>query len=119
MTSLIMPNDGSEANVSPTLVLGYEATRESQNVVHDIIGGGIAVTLVRPRPRAGTLELFFTEEAEAFAALAMHALEATFSLSDSDRPAVGMTYIVGGNVSIRLTDSRRYWVVSVGFQEVE
>ena len=119
MTSLIIPNDGSGLNSSPTLVLGYETVRESQNVVHDIIGGGIAVTLIRPRPRAGTLRLFFTDESAAFAAVTLHARETSFTLSDTDRPVIGMRYIVDGSVSLRLTDDRKRWEVSVGYQEVE
>ncbi len=119
MTTLIVPNNGTTQNTSPTLVLGYETARESQNVVHDIIGGGVAFTLIRPRPRAGTLELFFSDESAAFQALNMHALETSFTLTDTDRPVVGMTYVVDGSVSIRLTDDRKRWVVSVGYQEVE
>lgn len=119
MTSLITPNDGTTVNVSPTLVLGYQTARESQNVVHDIIGGGIAVTLIRPRPRSGTLELFFTDEAAAFAALELHARETSFTLSDTDRPRIGMTYVVDGATNMRLTEDRKRWEVSVDFQEVE
>ncbi|MFJ6534413.1 hypothetical protein [Microbacterium sp. NPDC091662] len=119
MTSLIIPNDGTSANVSPTLVLGYEASLESKNVVHDIIGGGIGVTLIRPRPRSGTLALFFTEESAAFAAVELHKRETSFTLSDTDRPVVGMRYIVDGSVGIRLTDDRKRWEVSIDFQEVE
>lgn len=119
MTSLIVPNDGSTANVSPTLVLGYEASTESQNVVHQIIGGGIAVTLVRPNPRTGTLGLFFTDEAAAFEALELHKRETSFTLSDTDRPVIGMRYVVSGSVGIRLTEDRKRWEVSIDFQEVE
>lgn len=119
MTSLITPNDGTTGNVSPTLVLGYEATLESQNVVHDIIGGGIAVTIIRPRPRSGTLGLFFTDESAAFEAVELHKRETSFTLSDTDRPVIGMRYIVNGSVGIRLTEDRKRWEVSVDFQEVE
>lgn len=119
MTSLITVNDGTEESVSPTLVLGYGTSRESLNIVHDIIGGGIAVTLIRPRPRAGTLELFFSEETPAFEALELHSRESTFTLSDTDRPAVGMTYVVEGTSDLALDGSRKRWTLSVGYQEVE
>lgn len=120
MTTLINANDGTGTSVSPALVLGYETSRESQNQVHQIIGGGIAVTLVRPNPRSGTLELFFLEEADAVAALELHSREATFTLSDTDRPSIGMTYVCDGTTSLRLDDqTRRRWILSVGYQEVE
>lgn len=120
MTTLITVNDGSGDSVSPTLVLGYQVERESQNIVHQIIGGGIAVTLVRPNPRTGTLELFFLEEADAFDAADKHAAETTFTLSDTDRPSINMTYVVSGSVYVELDpETRNRWLVSVDFQEVE
>ena len=121
MGSLITVNDGSGTSTSPALVLGYDTQRASQNIVHDIIGGGIAVSLIRPRPRAGTLELFYLTEAAAFAALDLHSIESTFSLADSDRPAVNMTYALDGSgVQVALDpETRNRWIVSVSYQEVE
>lgn len=119
MASLITVNDGSGATISPALVLGYKTSRESQNIVHDIIGGGIAVTLIQPRPRSGTLELFFLTEAAAFDALTKHSLETTYTLTDTDRPSVNMTYVTEGTIDLELDDQgRTRWVVSAGYQEV-
>lgn len=120
MVSLITANDGTTNTTSPLVVLGYQTARESQNIVHDLIGGGIAVTLIRPRPRKGTLELGYLLEADAAAALALHARETTFTLTDSDRASVTMTYVVDGSISLELFDETRdRWVVSVDYQEVE
>lgn len=120
MSSLITVNDGTLDTTSPTLVLGYQANRESQNIIHDIIGGGIAVTLIRPRPRAGTLRLFYLTEEDAFESLGYHSRETTFSLSDTERPSYAMTYVLDGNLDIELDpEGRRRWVLSVDFQEVE
>lgn len=120
MTSLIIANDSSTDSTSPLTMLGYQTARESQNIVHDLIGGGIAVTLIRPRPRKGTLELGYVLEADAVAAVALHSRETTFTLSDSDRASVSMTYVVDGSVSLELDDeSRDRWIVSVDYQEVE
>lgn len=120
MSTLITANDGTSATTSPALVLGYETSRESQNVVHDIIGGGIAVTLVRPRPRAGTLELFYLTEEDAFDSLALHSRETTFSITDTDRPRVDMTYVTEGSMDLALDEEGRVrWVLSVGYREVE
>lgn len=120
MTTLITVNDGTSNTASPTLVLGYDTSRESQNIVHDIIGGGIAVSIVRPRPRQGRLELFFETEAQAFSALQLHSREATFTLNDSERPSVSMTYVTEGGIGLSLDSAtRNRWVLSVGYQEVE
>lgn len=120
MASLITVNDGTAATSSPALVLGYQTARESQNIVHDIIGGGIAVTLVRPRPRSGRLELFYLTEAAAFDALTKHSRETTFTLTDTDRPAVNMTYVTEGAIDLALDEEgRTRWIVSVGYQEIE
>lgn len=103
----------------PRLVLGYETSRESRNVVHDLIGGGIAVALVAPRPRSGDLRLFYPEEVDAWGALELHSLEAVFTLTEASRPAVGMTYVVNGSVSLALDDNtRKNWVVTIPYQEV-
>ncbi|MCM3778991.1 hypothetical protein [Microbacterium hydrocarbonoxydans] len=120
MASLITVNDGTTGSISPALVLGYQTARESQNIVHDLIGGGIAVTLIAPRPRSGRLELFFLTEADGFGALTKHGLETTFTLSDTDRPSVGMTYVTDGSLDLALDDQgRSRWVLSVGYQEVQ
>ena len=110
----------TEATTSPELVLGYQTSRESRNIVHDLISGRIAVTMVGPRPRAGVLELFYLTENDAFDAMNLHATESMFTLYDSDRPAVNMTYVIDGSVELELDDETRdRWVVSVGYQEVE
>lgn len=120
MASLIAVNDGNGQTVSPALVLGYQTSRSSQNIIHDLIGGGIAVTLIRPRPRSGTLELFFLTEEVGFDALEKHGRETTFTLTDSDRASVNMTYALDGTLDLRLDEAtRERWVLSVGYQEVE
>lgn len=104
---------------TPLLVNGYQASLESRNIMHDLIGGGFAVALVGPRPRSGTLELLYETEADAFAALNMHREQSTFTLSDDDRTSVDMTYVINGVVTIALEDeTRSLWVVSIGYQEV-
>lgn len=111
---------GSGDTTSPLTVVGYEAARESRNQTRDLLDGGIAVVLNKPRPRSGTLRLLYAEEAQAFAAMDIHAQETTFTLETDDRVSVGMTYVLGeGDVTIALDDETRdAWVVSVPFQEI-
>lgn len=121
MTAIITANDGTSDSTSPTLVLGYETEHESQNIVYDLIGGGIGVALIRPRPRSGTLRLFYLTEADADDARTLHLRETTFNLISSDRATVAMTYVLGEDgITVELDDEgRRRWVVEVSFQEVE
>lgn len=120
MAAVITINDGSGLTTSPALILGYETSRESQNIIHDLIGGGIAVALIRPRPRSGTLELFYLTEADAKSSLDLHSSEASFTLSEPDRPTWAMTYVASGALTVKLDEEgRRRWTVSVDYQEVD
>jgi hypothetical protein len=97
----------------------YSTAWRSRNIVHDLIGGGIAVSLIAPRPRGGTLDLLYPDEETAYAAVTLHLEETAFTLSETDRPHVSMTYVLDGEVTIRLDeDTLEMFVVSVGFQEV-
>lgn len=119
MTTTITRTSDSATTI-PDLVLGYEASRESRNVVHDLIGGGIAVTLVDPRPRSGTLELLYPLEADAAAAFDLHSVASTFTLVNDDLTGIDMTYVLDGSLGVALDDeTRAVWVVSVGYQEVD
>lgn len=119
MTTTITRASDSATTV-PDLVLGYESRRSSRSVVHDLIGGGIAVTLVEPRLRSGKLELFYPDEADAWVSFNLHGVADVFTVGSDDVPDIDMAYVVDGDVSIALDDqTRAVWVVSVGYQEVE
>lgn len=103
----------------PTLVLGYETSMESRNIIHDLIDGGIAASLIAPRPRSGDLRLFYPAEADAWASFGLHSLKTTFTLTEASRPSIGMTYVVSGALRLELDDQTRdVWVVTVPYQEV-
>lgn len=107
------------ATTSPVLVDGYEAALSSRNVVHDLIGGDIAVTLVTPRPRAGELVLVYDDEADAWAGFNLHSVADTFTLVSDEVTPADMMYVLDGDVRIALDDeSRAVWVVTVGYQEI-
>ena len=120
MSALIVRTSDSMPS-EPVLVLGYEASRSVRTVVHDLIGGGIAVTHVEPRPRSGILELLFETEATATACVTLHAADSSFEIVATDRPGIAMTYVVaGGDLSIALDDeTRELWVLRVPFQEID
>lgn len=116
-----MPHTISAANgagtTSPVLIDGYNPRRESRNKIHDLLDGSIGVSFIAPRPRSGTLRLLYTTEADAAAALSLHAQETSFTLS-TDLPTVGMTYVLDGSLDVDLDAEQGHWWVEVGYQEV-
>lgn len=118
MTSTIT-RDSDSATTVPDLVTGYETAYQGRNVVRDLIGGGIAVSRVSQRPRAGTLELLYSDRAEAWACVELHRGTDTFTLTDTDIDQVEMIY-VAGTISPALEDAgRALWIVSIDYQEIE
>jgi hypothetical protein len=107
------------ARITPLLVLGYETTRQSQSIFHDIIGGGQDVTLRPASLRSGTLRLLFATEDDAVAAETAHAAGKVLRLADADRPSVTMSYVLDGALTRRLDDgTRKLWTLDVAYQEV-
>jgi hypothetical protein len=132
--------------IRPTLIDGYSSTRASQNVVRTILGSAVPAVSLRPALlRSGTLQLIFgdapssgpvyviedgyivllddTEAGDAETASAqaeaLHATGGVFTLSETTRGSVGMSYVVSGNVTRKLDDTTRaVWIVTVDFQEV-
>lgn len=103
---------------TPDDLLGYSARNESGTVVTDLIDGSIAVTLLDAQPRTGSLRLRYLAYADAWAAHAMHLLADTYTLADSDRPALDMTYI-RKSVDIDLEETTwTSWIVTVEYQEI-
>jgi hypothetical protein len=121
MSATITAGDGSGTSSPLTVLSPWETRRTSRNVVHDLIGGGVAVALVAPRPRSGTMALLYPDEASAFACLELHTHETTFELVETDRPAVSMTYVLDGDgASVGLDpETLELFIVSVTYQEVE
>ena len=118
MTATITATNG--AGTSTPLAVGspYETQWQGRNVVHDLIGGGIAVSLVQPRPRSGDLELLYETEEDAFDCAALHRVETTFTLIETSRPHISMTYVVDG-VQVALNPETLHdWTVTIGYQEV-
>jgi hypothetical protein len=107
------------ATTSPLLITGYDARRDSRNVTHDMLDGSIVMTLINPRPRAGTMQLLYASEYDAHAAMNLHATSATYTLETGDRFTVDMHYVAGA-LGVQLDDATRdMWVVSVDYQEVD
>lgn len=112
----------ASGTITPTLVTSYESGRASGSVLHELVGGGEAVSMRTATMRTGTLELLFADEASAAAAETAHIAPGRFTLTYPERPSVEMTYVVapGGNVGRMLEqDTRDTWRVTVDFKEVD
>lgn len=118
MSATISAGNGAGTTTPHFITLPYETAWDSRNIVHDLIGGGIAVSLVGPRPRSGALDLLYLTEADAFAGARLHQERTTFTLVETDRASVSMTYVVSERVRVVLDVDGHAWVVTVGYQEV-
>lgn len=105
---------------TPLLVTGYQTTRESRNIRHQLIDGGTAFGLLDPDPRSGDLQYLYSTEAEAAACVEMHTVKTTFTLVDDDLSTIGMTYVVGnGGVRSELeSQTRKLWLVTISYWEI-
>jgi hypothetical protein len=106
--------------ISPDLILSWESSQESRNIVHTIIGrSNPDVTLKPANLRTGTLELFFTTPEDAFECAALHADAATFLITSDQSWIDGMIYVVTDSIGQILEDTtREYWQVNVPYQEI-
>lgn len=108
-------------STSPLAVAGYDASRRSRNVIHDLLDGSIGVSFIAPRPRSGDLVTVYTDRAEAFAAYALYAEESSFTYTSGDVTELGMTFVLDGSLDIEaeaIDETQTVWYVRVGFQEV-
>ena len=56
---LVHNNDGVETTFTPILSVGYETTRQAANIIHTILGGGIAVSHRVGPPQTGVQVFLF------------------------------------------------------------
>ena len=112
------------ADIRPLqLAAGYTANRPTRNIVHRSIDPDNAhpyLTLAAAGPRTGTLALLFPDSATAHDCVARHARPLTFTFTHELQIDMGMVYAVApGDITVELDPvGRRYWVVSIPFQEL-
>lgn len=103
---------------TPTLVLGFEATNASLNVIHQPIGrSNPDITLRATALRSGTLQLFYSSYTDANTARTMLAGMTTFTFT-STSPSISFTFAAAGNVTLASNDETDdTWLVTVDYQE--
>lgn len=104
---------------APYFVLGYETTRNTGNVFHDVLGGGTDVTIREAELRSGTLRMLYLDADTARDALAMFGRAEVFSFDDPEVPGVAMSFALAGQLVLTLdSETMLRWVLAVGYQEV-
>lgn len=105
--------------LTPTLIDGWEATREARTIVHQILGSNEPAVTLRPQGlRAGTLEIVVGTDASLAASIEeMLCAGELLALASTSQP-VGMSFVVSGDVTTRLNATRKVWLISAEFQEV-
>lgn len=103
---------------SPQLVQGYDVAQASRNIVHQLMDGAVAATLLPASGRQGTLRLFFLDAASAENARKTLAGAGTWTYADTDQAQESMTFVVDGQVRKYQSDNRLRWSVEVPYREL-
>lgn len=106
--------------ITPTIRLNVADAYASRNVVHELMGGGVAVTFGGEPKRTGNLELFFNSETSANTAYLFFKNGYVFQLIDADAPTSDMNFVISGSIARAWNgDTLNSWLLSVDFQEVQ
>ena len=105
---------------NPLLVLGWETSADSGNILHKLLDGTIVPSLAPAGMRRGTMRLLFDagDHQAALAAFELHRQRARFELHGSPNPAQAVRYVLDGQMQLALSDNAKRWVLSVPYQEV-
>lgn len=131
---------------TPTAVDGFESSRESATIVHQILGRSNPDITIRPAGlRTGTLRLVFADssssggglyvdedgyiveegpvtvvgETDSKACEDAHAAGGVMSLYSTALVSILMTYVANGSIRRSLSANRAYWILEVDYHEVQ
>jgi hypothetical protein len=114
---LIISDAGS---FSPLLRTNANETIDSRNIIHPLLGGGVAVTFGGEALATTTLEMVFTSEADALEAYTQLNLGHLFLLSDSSKESTSTFFVIAGAITREfLTDTLDTWIITCDIQQVE
>lgn len=109
---------GTGGTHTPTLFLAYSTTRQSGNVVDDLLDSGLSLQLRPAGSRTGRFEALFTSLSNAVSLEADLALAQVLTLVEPDATALNMDFVCSGRINVDVQQSRKTWVVSWDFREV-
>lgn len=119
MSTHIITSNATSATSEPVAVTDYAKNRESRNIIHDTLNGGIGISYVAPRPSSGTYTFHFRTETDAQACYDLHAIVGSFTFTTDALTLANRTYVVSdGGIGITFDPGLGHWVVTVGFQEI-
>lgn len=103
----------------PYLRLNAQQTIDSRNIIHPLLGGGVAVTFGGDNLTTTTLEMLFTSEADSLDAFTQLNTGHVFELTDYSKTSTSMYFTVAGSIEREyLTDTEDTWLITVDVQEV-
>ena len=119
MTIYIGDADGTYEE-TPLLLVGWESTRESQNVLHTIVGSEVVETTLREAGlRSGEFTLLCDSYGMAQGIEYICSQAKELYLMDDEYPYISMDFVVSGSITVAVDeDSRTLWTVTIDFQEI-
>lgn len=107
-------------NFSPYLRLSAQQTIDSRNTIHELLGGGVAVTFGGTTLSTSSLEMLFTSEAASLDAYTKLSTGHIFQLTDYSKTSTSMYFVVSGSIERRLEiESEDVWIITCDIQQVE
>jgi hypothetical protein len=104
---------------SPYLRLSAQQTIDSRNIIHPLLGGGVAVTFGGDSLATTTLELLFTSEADSLEAYTQLNTGHIFELTDYSKTSTSTYFVVAGSIERQyLTETEDTWLINVDIQTV-
>lgn len=104
---------------SPYLRMTATATIASRNVIHELLGGGVAVTFGGDSPSTSSLDMLFTSEADSLEAYDQLNTGHIFELIDYSKTSTSMFFVVAGNLTREyVVESEDTWLISCDIQQV-
>lgn len=105
---------------SPLLRLNAEQTIASRNIIHELLGGGVAVTFGGEAKSTTTLEMLFTSEASCLDAYTKLNTGRIFQLTDYSKTSTSLYFVVAGSLTRSYEiESSDTWIITCDIQEVQ
>lgn len=104
---------------SPLLRTNASLSISSRNLIHPLLGGGVAVTFGGDTLATSSLEMVFTSEVAALDAYTQLNTGHIFQLTDYSKPSTSLYFAVAGEINREyLTETDDTWLVTCDIQEV-
>lgn len=104
---------------SPLLRMTASAAINTRNIIHELLGGGVAVTFGGEGQSTSSLEMLFTSEADSLEAYTQLNTGHIFELVDYSKTSTSMYFVVSGSINREyVIESEDTWTISCDIQQV-